>query len=102
MMNTRLVLTVTGVLMGLALSACTAGLSASFDRLPEPSRAAYERCWEHMRQPICGSTSDLAEVTNCSRSSSSTYAAQGSEAERQEWLASHGCPRGVASSGGQR
>jgi hypothetical protein len=101
-MNTRLALVVAGAVMAMGLDACTAGFSASFDRLPAPSRAAYERCWEHMRQPICGSTSDIAEVTNCSRSSSSTYAAQGSESERQEWLTSHGCPRNVASSGGQR
>lgn len=88
--------------LSLALWSCGAGTSSAFDRLPEASRAAYERCWEHMRVPICGATTDMAAVLNCSRSSSATYAAHPTDAEREAWLASHGCPPTVISSGGQR
>lgn len=86
----------------LGLWSCGAGTSSAFDRLPESSRATYDRCWEHMRIPICGSTSDMATVLNCARSSSATYAAYPTDAEREAWLASHGCPQPVISSGGQR
>lgn len=98
-MNARRVLVVSGALMALGLWACGMGTSGAFDALPAPTRAAYDRCWEHMRQPICGSTSDIADVTNCARSSSNTYAATAPDG-RQAWLTGHGCPSGVASSGG--
>lgn len=81
---------------------CGAGTTSAFDRLPEAARATYDRCWEHIRVPICGAVSDMAAVTNCARSSSATYAAYPTDAEREAWLASRGCPPPVISSGGAR
>ena len=84
--------------LGLGLWSCGVGTSPAFDRLPAEVRAAYDRCWDHMRLPICGATTDVAESLNCARASSNTYAF---EDNRQGWLTSHGCPSTVASSGGQ-
>jgi len=84
------------VLAALHLGACaTTGTSSSFDQLPDQSRSTFDRCWEHIRVPTCGASTDLAATLNCSRASSATYAAYSTEAEKNQWLASHGCPPSV-------
>ena len=98
----RLVMSVPALTLLCLWSCSGAGTSAAFDQLPDAERATYNRCWEHMRVPICGATTDMAAVLNCSRSSSGTYAAYTTAAEREAWLASHGCPPAVVSSGGSR